>query len=43
MEHEGGSTPEKESTDMVACPVCGQEFDTQEAHDKHHKEAHPAA
>ena len=24
----------------VVCPVCGKEFDTQEEHDKHHREAH---
>ncbi|MEX1071519.1 MAG: hypothetical protein WEC37_02740 [Anaerolineales bacterium] len=41
MEQEGGTTPGKEG--KVVCPVCGQEFDTQEAHDKHHKEAHPEA
>ncbi|HEY4718681.1 MAG TPA: hypothetical protein VJ182_00430 [Anaerolineales bacterium] len=24
----------------IVCPVCGKEFDTQEEHDKHHREAH---
>lgn len=28
-------------TGKVRCPVCGQEFATQEEHDKHHSEAHP--
>jgi uncharacterized Zn finger protein (UPF0148 family) len=24
----------------IVCPVCGKEFDTQEEHDKHHREVH---
>lgn len=25
---------------LVRCPDCNMEFDTQEEHDKHHKEVH---
>jgi uncharacterized Zn finger protein (UPF0148 family) len=28
-------------TGKVKCPVCGQEFNTEEEHEKHHREAHP--
>ena len=24
----------------IVCPICGREFETQEEHDKHHREAH---
>lgn len=27
--------------EKITCPDCGAEFDTQEEHDRHHKEAHP--
>lgn len=30
-----------DNRNKVVCPVCGQEFDTQEEHDKHHRQAHP--
>jgi hypothetical protein len=29
-----------DTMNKVVCPVCGQEFETQEEHDKHHRQAH---